>query len=461
MFETFSHSFPIKFFKTKKIITMKTFKYTVIGLLMQVNLWARTQPVTIGERCPDVEIKNIINYKTTTARISDFRGKLLLLDFWGTFCGPCVASFPRMDALEKEFANDMQVLPVTFEDKEKVQLLFDKLYNVKHVKPFSVIDDTILNTLFPHEVVPHFVWIDKDGIVRKITGDEAVTAENIAAFVKDRNGTGENKQDETAYKLPEFVVGNPLIENKEKVERVDSSAMIYQSILTRGIKGIFGSAHVDTNSITMTNIPILWLYHIAFMKEGLGVGSNRVIIDIKDSSLHNCITPDWPGKETVSGAAYDAWAVNNTYCYNLKVPLALADKKFDIMLEELNNNFGLLKGIEGRIEKRKTKCLVLMRTSEDDKMETNNGEEEVADNRYFLHLQNKSLQWLMWKLGAYYMQLSPLPFLDETSYTGNVDIDINADLSDVNAVNKELEKYGLQFKEAERDINMMVIKEKQ
>jgi len=67
----------------------------------------------------------------------------------------------------------------------------------------------------------------------------------------------------------------------------------------------------------------------------------------------------------------------------------------------------------------------------------------------------------MWKLGAYYMQLSPLPFLDETSYTGNVDIDINADLSDVNAVNKELEKYGLQFKEAERDIDMMVIKEKQ
>src|SRR6476469_6873036 len=104
---------------------MKTFKYTVISLLMQVNLWARTQPVTIGERCPDVEIKNIINYKTATARISDFRGKLLLLDFWGTFCGPCVASFPRMDALEKEFANDMQVLPVTFEDKEKVQLLFD------------------------------------------------------------------------------------------------------------------------------------------------------------------------------------------------------------------------------------------------------------------------------------------------------------------------------------------------
>ena len=67
----------------------------------------------------------------------------------------------------------------------------------------------------------------------------------------------------------------------------------------------------------------------------------------------------------------------------------------------------------------------------------------------------------MWKLGGYYMQLSPLPLLDETGYTGKVDLDINADLSDVNAVNNELEKYGLQMKEAQRNINMMVIRPKQ
>lgn len=45
--------------------------------------------LTIGDTLPDVEINNIVNYKAKSVKASDFKGKLLILDFWAT-CVPLV-----------------------------------------------------------------------------------------------------------------------------------------------------------------------------------------------------------------------------------------------------------------------------------------------------------------------------------------------------------------------------------
>ena len=55
------------------------------------------KPLKIGDKVPDIEFKNIINYKSKTARLSDFKGKLVILDFWGTWCTSCIAAFPKME----------------------------------------------------------------------------------------------------------------------------------------------------------------------------------------------------------------------------------------------------------------------------------------------------------------------------------------------------------------------------
>src|SRR3954466_8754499 len=69
----------------------------------------------IGDTVPDIAINNIINYPTKIAKISDFKGKLLILDFWATWCSPCVGMIPKMEALQKQFNDKLQFLPVSYQ----------------------------------------------------------------------------------------------------------------------------------------------------------------------------------------------------------------------------------------------------------------------------------------------------------------------------------------------------------
>ena len=44
--------------------------------------------------------------------LSDFQGKVVLIDFWETWCGPCLMVFPAMDSLRKEYNDDFEVIAV-------------------------------------------------------------------------------------------------------------------------------------------------------------------------------------------------------------------------------------------------------------------------------------------------------------------------------------------------------------
>src|ERR1700744_4307849 len=82
------------------------------GFGQEKNISYANNVIKIGDRMPDMIIWPVINYSSKSLRISDFKGKLVILDFWATWCTSCLAHFPIADSLQREFKNDLQILLV-------------------------------------------------------------------------------------------------------------------------------------------------------------------------------------------------------------------------------------------------------------------------------------------------------------------------------------------------------------
>jgi cytochrome c biogenesis protein CcmG, thiol:disulfide interchange protein DsbE len=73
----------------------------------------------LGKQAPEVDAEVVggVGPKTLAAA----RGKVVILDFWGTYCGPCKQSFPKYQEIVDRYAGDVAVLAVSIDDPEQVQ----------------------------------------------------------------------------------------------------------------------------------------------------------------------------------------------------------------------------------------------------------------------------------------------------------------------------------------------------
>jgi thiol-disulfide isomerase/thioredoxin len=428
-----------------------------------IQSYAQTQSLKIGDSVPDVEIKNVINHPTTSVNISDFKEKLVILDFWATWCTPCVASFPKLDSLQKKFKNEVQILPVTSEGKQKVTIFLQKMKLVKTLLPATATEDSILEKLFRHQVLPHYVWI-KNGNVIAITGGEEVNEMNIRRIVENEKVIFNIKNDlkyQIRYSGDDVPTFMPSIEVKSKDEtkliRMPTSNLIFYSAITTYLEGLpmgYHSYHPDI--FTARNISILALYRVALFENSAGA-LNRfpggLITEINDTILYDKIDV---GHLRLRGLPFNDWIRKNGYCYDIKVPPELTGQKFKIMLADLNRYFGALYGIEGLMEKRKAKYLALVRTTQEDKLASKGGPRKIEVDKFSIVIQNAYVDALIANL------LQPLqkypPVVNKTGYKEKIDMQFTCDISNLNALNKELQKYGLLLQEKEDVFDVPVIR---
>ena len=93
-------------------------------MLLPILSGAQSPPIkalTIGDTVPDITITNVYNYPASTIHLSDLKGKLVILDFWSTWCGACIEAFPKMEKLQKEFGDQLQVILVNTYEGDTIQ----------------------------------------------------------------------------------------------------------------------------------------------------------------------------------------------------------------------------------------------------------------------------------------------------------------------------------------------------
>lgn len=399
--------------------------------------------VVVGQSAPDFEMKNLLNYSMTSAKLSDFKGKAVILDFWATWCSPCVASLPKMDTLQKNYGSKLQIILINNEDGERVKEFFTKMEKVHRIDLMGEVANGQIFEQYGIKILPHYVWISKDGVVKAISKADQVTAENIETLISD--GPLHLKTEDTLPSAKYTADLKPLSGLDDGPQQLQ-----YQSVITKYQDGQHSFFQIPTKpNLTYTgrrilakNLPPMMLYRIAYGGEKFPTGfpSNQVRIEVADS-LQFIESTNRFGDTSL------------LYCYDLIVPGFMKTDLYVIMKQDLERYFP----IRGQIKKQRVNCLVLT-APDSSKLPVGGGKPLIDKNYYWLKMTNQPFKKLSATLG-YYLQSKGMPFKDETGITRDINIDISAKLTDMDSVLSEIRKYGLDLAIAEREIEVLILSE--
>jgi thiol-disulfide isomerase/thioredoxin len=116
---------------------------------------------------------NAVDIVGQPIRSSDYRGKVVIVDFWGTWCGPCRRVIPHLVHVQSQYADDVQVIGLCNERTSDTQLAHQKLaeaireFGINY--PCSLIDDQAIRKVPDFRGYPTMLFIDRAGTVRLTT----------------------------------------------------------------------------------------------------------------------------------------------------------------------------------------------------------------------------------------------------------------------------------------------------
>lgn len=170
--------------------------------LKKSNAVPPAAPLAPGDTIPPVILTDVINFPLTEISFHSLKNKLIILDFWATWCNSCVKGFNKLDSLSTTFRGLLFPIlvnsTITTADKEqgiKNYLLKRKLSTGKSISlPVYIDTGTVFKQWFPHLFLPHYVWLYNNRVVA-ITSSAELTKENIQSVLNGSPNPMKQKTD--------------------------------------------------------------------------------------------------------------------------------------------------------------------------------------------------------------------------------------------------------------------------
>ncbi|HWV38049.1 MAG TPA: TlpA disulfide reductase family protein [Vulgatibacter sp.] len=128
-----------------------------LALGLATQAWAQERP-----KAPDFSLRTLEGQRV---KLSDYKGKVVLLSFWATWCAPCKQELPVLQALLDEHGSDrLQVLAVNIDDPKTVAEVRRFVADRKLTMPIPLDSDSkVLASYNPRVALPFLQVIDPEG----------------------------------------------------------------------------------------------------------------------------------------------------------------------------------------------------------------------------------------------------------------------------------------------------------
>ena len=148
-----------------------TLVFGVVAVLA-LGLWTATHflrdelfPVSIGSRAPDFAAVTL-DEAARTKTIADYRGQVVLLNVWATWCGPCREEMPSIEALHQRYGpRGLKVVAVSIDDAGAEDAIRD--FARQYGLTFELLHDASgdIQRIYQTTGVPETFVIGRDGII--------------------------------------------------------------------------------------------------------------------------------------------------------------------------------------------------------------------------------------------------------------------------------------------------------
>jgi thiol-disulfide isomerase/thioredoxin len=178
---------------------------TITVLLLSFFLLCKLCAQDVGSKAPPLLFSKSLNYPAT---LTTFKNKYVVLDFWATWCAPCIASFPHLNDLSKKFASDSVAFAIISSEEQGKVAAFLKNRNIQAIHLIDSITTQskknakgndlygLTAQAFQVRAIPHCVVIDKRGTIRWIGSSAQLQEEDLHNILNGKATAAERKQQE-------------------------------------------------------------------------------------------------------------------------------------------------------------------------------------------------------------------------------------------------------------------------
>lgn len=390
---------------------MQNINFIILLFFVFGDLFAQNN-IKVGDKSPKI---NISEYILNAPKDISIENKFIILEFWATWCAPCLSSVTHLNDLRDEFKNrkDLIFLSLTYEKPEKIKRTLEK---IKFKTIVATDQSRKTESNFNVDEIPHTVLIDNKGTVKWIGTPNKLDSSIIEKFINGKDISLETIDLKTEKK--EEII--------EKVEIVNNTDIALGILKDKNTQFFFTLTNANNNDNKMS---------IEALDRGKYFDLNNNLKPILSKII----------KKPEAQIIIPEELVEKKYNLIYKNSNAI---KIDRHIENLKSNLLNSLNLVEKIELKKTDIFYL-KIKNERKLDISLSQEE--ENRYsnndtHLVFSNTNIEKLIKEISNYH----GIVIIDETGLNKSLDFIIRK--GNITELINDLDEYGLKLEKATKEI---------